>query len=60
MSFSQTKNFTTVCLIFLGKQVVVYVIITYCIILYVTCASNYGKFIKSKQFNERSRKNLVV
>ena len=56
MSFSQTKNFTTVRLILSGKQVVVCVIITYYIILYMTCASTYGKFIKSKQFNKRSQK----
>jgi hypothetical protein len=56
MSFSQTKNFTTVCLVLSGKQVVLCVISTYCIILYVTCASSYEKFIKSKQFNKRSQK----
>jgi len=52
MSFSQTKNFTTVCLVLSGKQVVLCVIITCCIILYVTCASNYEKFIKLKEFNK--------
>jgi hypothetical protein len=36
------------------------VIITYYIILYVTCASSYRKFIKSKQFTKEVRKNLVV
>jgi hypothetical protein len=56
MSFRQTKNFTTVCLVLSGKQVVLCVIITYCIILYVTCASSYKKFIKSKQFNKQSQK----
>jgi hypothetical protein len=56
MSFSQTKNFTTICLVLSGKQVVLCVIITYNIILYVTCTSKYGKFIKSKQFNKRSQK----
>jgi len=56
MSFSQTKNFTSVYLVLPGKQVVLCVIITYYVILYVTCASSYGKFIKSKQFNKRSQK----